>query len=95
LRTPRDTLLPPLILIDTPRKNFGSNAEDKQTSERVYRWMRRLQDSYKPAGFQMIVADNDIPAEAEQFNVIQFSYDKPLIDDVPHPGPDRVKTLGA
>jgi hypothetical protein len=95
LRTPRDTLLPPLILIDTPRKNFGSNAEDKQTSERVYRWMRRLQDSYKPAGFQMIVADNDIPAEAEQFNVIPFSYDKPLIDDVPHPGPDRVKTLGS
>jgi hypothetical protein len=95
LRAPHETLLPALMVIDTPRKNFGSNPEDKRTSERVYRWMRRLQDSYKPASFQLIVADNDIPAEAEQFNVITFSYDSPLIDDVPHPGPDLVKTLGA
>jgi hypothetical protein len=93
LRTPSDTLLPTLMLIDTPRKNFGSNPDDTKASERVYRWMRRLQDFYGTERFQLIVADNDIPAEAAQFNVTSLSYDHPLIDDLPHPGPDRVKTL--
>lgn len=93
LRATSETLLPSLMLIDTPRKNFGSNPDDSQTSERVYRWMRRLQDSYDPRSFQLIVADNDIPAEAEQFSVMSLSYDKPLIDDLAHPGPDHVTTL--
>lgn len=94
LRAPNETLLPSLMLIDTPRKNFGSNPDDTQASQRVYRWMRRLQVSYGNA-FQLIVADNDIPAEAEQFNVMSFSYEEPLIDDLAHPGPEQVKTIGS
>ena len=74
LRAPSETLLPSLMLINTPPKNFGSNPDDSQASERVYRWMRRLQDSYATGSFQLIVADNDIPTEAEQFNVMNFSY---------------------
>jgi hypothetical protein len=93
LRAPSETLLPSLMLIDTPRKNFGSNPDDSQASERVYRWMRRLQDSYPTGSFQLIVADNDIPTEAEQFNVMNFSYDEPLVDDLQHPGPENVTTL--
>jgi archaellum component FlaC len=93
LRAPSETLLPSLMLIDTPRKNFGSNPDDSHASERVYRWMRRLQDSYPTGSFQLIVADNDIPAEAEQFSVMSFSYDEPLVDDLPHPGPENVTTL--
>jgi hypothetical protein len=95
LRAPQETLLPLLMLIDTPRKNFGSNPDDRHTSERIYRWMRRLQDTYGAGAFQLIVADNDIPVEAEQFNVKSFSYEQPLIEDLRHPGPDAVQTLGS
>jgi hypothetical protein len=95
LRVPTETLLPGLMVIDTPRKNFGSNVDDSSTSNRIYRWLWTLQRVYGASAFQLIVADNDIPPEAQQFNLLRFSYDAPLIDDLPHPGPDRVKTLGS
>jgi hypothetical protein len=81
------------MVIDTPRKNFGSDPDDRRAADRIYRWMRRLTDTYDRSSFQLILADNDIPPHAEEFNVIRFSYAQPLIDDVPHPGPDAVETL--
>ena len=93
LRAPAETRLPPLILIDTPRKNFGSDVDDASAAVRIYNWIRRLQDSYGAERFQLIIADNDVPSEARSLHEIRLSYSKPLIDDLPHPGPEAVQTL--
>ena len=93
LRVPSETHLPLLSIIDTPRKNFGSHPDDRRAADRIYRWLRRLQDRYSAGAFQLIVADNDVPTEAAEFPTRRLSYDKPLIDDLPHPGPDAVETL--
>lgn len=93
LRVPAQTHLPRFMVIDSPRKNFGADAEDRGAADRIYRWMRRLRDQYGASSFQLIVADNDIPVEANEFHIMRLSYERPLIDDLPHPGPDAVKTL--
>jgi uncharacterized protein YoxC len=93
LRAGSETHLPRFMIIDTPRKNFGSDPEDRRAADRIYRWLRRLTASYGSSAFQLIVADNDIPPDAEEFNIIRLSYEEPLITDLPHPGPDAVETL--
>lgn len=93
LRAPAQTHLPRFMVIDSPRKNFGADAEDRSAADRIYRWLRRLQDRYGSSSFQLLVADNDIPPEADEFRVMRLSYGRPLIDDLPHPGPDAVKPL--
>jgi hypothetical protein len=93
LRVPAETYLPPMMLIDTPRKNFGADEDDASAAVRIYNWIGRLRDSYGSSRFQLIIADNDIPAEARDFHAIRLSYARPLLDDLPHPGPELVSTL--
>jgi hypothetical protein len=92
LRVPEETHLPRLMVIDSPMKNFGSGKDDLGYSHRLYRWLWALQRERGASEFQLIIADNAIPNEAEEFKVHRLSYEKPLIDDLPHPGPD-VETL--
>lgn len=92
LRVPEETLLPSMMIIDSPMKNFGAGQDDLNYSHRFYRWLWALQQERGANRFQLIIADNEIPQEGEQFNVRRFSYEEPLIDDLPHPGP-QVRTL--
>jgi AAA domain len=92
LRVPEETHLPSLMVIDSPMKNFGAGEDDLSYSHRLYRWLWALQKERGANRFQLIIADNEIPAEAEEFNIRRLSYEEPLIDDLPHPGP-KVKTL--
>lgn len=92
IRVPSESHLPRLMVIDSPMKNFGAGTVDLSYSDRLYRWLWALQRERGARNFQLILADNEVPAEAEQFNVRRFSYEEPLIDDLPHPGPS-VKTL--
>ena len=88
----RDTLLPALLILDTPRKNLGVG--DQALAVRIYRQVDALATTY-PNGFQMIVADNDPPTgKLARSKTIELTYEQPLIPDVEHPGPD-VETLSA
>lgn len=83
-----DTLLPSLLILDTPRKNLGANDSDRAMGERIYRRIQTLIDAYRGT-VQFIVADNDVP-QAGNWDIHHFDYDSPLIRHVAHPGPDAV-----
>jgi len=75
------TYLPPFIVIDSPRKNFGSNEEDAESMRRFCRtlWARRAQRT--GTDFQVIVADNDSPSEErDQFELLELDRNHPLVD---------------
>jgi hypothetical protein len=85
--------LPTLMIVDSPRKNVGENEDDRAVADAIYRRFRLLQDaSQRP--FQLIVADNDLPASTREWLVdpIQLTYSDPLVPGVEHPGED-VETL--
>lgn len=88
-------LLPGLLIIDGPRTSLGDTVEDRAAGERLYRRFRLLADAYPDA--QIIVADNGyptLPAGTRPVNVITLTYDKALLQDVPHPGQGKVPTVG-
>jgi len=90
----RTILMPYLLIIDSPRKNLGQREEDESLAGRLYRRLRILVDTYG-ARSQLIVADNDSRYHEEWFsNVIELSYERPLIPDLHHPGPtvDTIST---
>lgn len=80
-----DTLLPQLLVIDTPRKNLGANPNDREMGSRIYRRIRTLVDAYRN-DVQFVVADNDVPEDADWFKAYRFSYEQPLLPHVLHPG---------
>jgi hypothetical protein len=52
------------------------------------------QVSVVPGRVQFIVADNQLPADyLREFTELRFSYERPTINTVPHPGPARVELL--
>jgi DNA repair exonuclease SbcCD ATPase subunit len=80
------TLLPSLLILDTPRKNLG--ARDQALADRIYRRVAVIADAYD-ARFQMIIADNDpAPVSVKTAASVELSYDLPLIPDLEHPGPE-------
>ena len=86
-----DTLLPLLLVLDSPRKNIGA-ISDKSIGQRIYHRFRHLQDSY-PDKFQLIAAENDPPPYISEFATINLSYERPLIPWLKHPGEGRVKPI--
>src|SRR6266508_100188 len=86
------TLLPPLLIIDSPRKNLGSGPDDTAISFQIYRHFQRLAGAYGD-NFQLIVADNDVPPAMRDLTSFTLDYDHPLIPDVQHPGEGRVETI--
>lgn len=83
----RATLLPALLIMDTPRKNLGSGL-DQALAARMYRRVAALADAY-PGAFQLVLADNDPPpVPIPRSSTIELSYEDPLIPDLAHPGPD-------
>ncbi len=75
------TYLPPFMMIDSPRKNFGSNEDDAASMARCYRLLGTMTQLRSPIGFQVIVADNDSPsADRDRFSQIELSREQKLID---------------
>lgn len=87
----RDTLLPQLLVLDTPRKNLGSNPNDKDMGGRIYQRIRTLVDA-SPDDVQFIIADNDLPDDADWIKAHRFTYDQPLLPHVLHPGEEAALT---
>ena len=79
------TLLPTLLILDTPKKNLGASPEDRALSERIYGRIRTLCDAYG-ARVQFLIADNDVPGSSDWITRIHLDYDQPLIAHVAHPG---------
>ncbi|MCO5293474.1 MAG: hypothetical protein M9882_01015 [Homoserinimonas sp.] len=88
-------LLPGFLMLDGPRTSLGTTAEDLGAGERLYYRLSLLAEAYPDA--QIIIADNGLPASTAfgntRPNVIELSYQTPLLRDVPHPGPG-VPTIG-
>ncbi|MGV9386501.1 hypothetical protein ACWDRB_62620 [Nonomuraea sp. NPDC003707] len=57
-----NVLLPSLLIIDSPRKAIGTVDRDRELGRRIYTRLATLARAYKDR-IQLIVADNDIPAE--------------------------------
>jgi hypothetical protein len=99
-----DSRLPRFMIIDSPRKNFGSGTADREHAGRIYERILSMQQVSQMGAaalarpFQLIVADNDVPERfARQIGrgrIHRLSYESPLIQDLDHPGPD-VDTIGA
>jgi AAA domain len=81
----RDVLTPSFLMLDSIRKDYGAGAKDLARAERIYTYLRGLQDARRQPGalaadFQLIVVDNDLPSEFEKaFNTILIDPDRPLI----------------
>lgn len=85
-----DTLLPQLLILDTPRKNLGFNDNDREMGDRIYNRIQTLVDAYG-SEVQFIIADNDLPRGWDGFSRIHVDYRRPLIPHVIHPGEDAVR----
>lgn len=79
--------LPTLQIIDSPRKNVGSDVLDGSVVSAIYKRLRTLQDASRD-GFQVIFVDNDMPADARRWVTthIALDYDDPLVPGVRHGG---------
>ena len=87
------SLLPLFSIIDSPRKNIGSeNPDDRAKGEKIYRRLAAMNGAQGDQ-FQMIVADNDPPPSPERFHTLTFTYAKPFVPWVRHPGPDSVTPI--
>jgi predicted nucleic acid-binding Zn-ribbon protein len=81
----REILTPSFLMLDSIRKDSGSEGRDLVRAEHIYTYLRTLQDSRNSPGalaadFQLIVVDNDLPGEFESaFNVMRIDPDNPLI----------------
>lgn len=85
-----DTYLPAFLLLDSPRLALNT-AED--IAAQMYRRLA-TQVAVKPGRLQFIVADNELsPEYGREFTEISFSYDRPTVGTVAHPGPAHVVTL--
>ena len=82
------TYVPSILIIDSPRRNLGSNAIDKALAQRIYEHFQKLAEARISAGldarpFQLIIADNDLPSVPIQgIRQIRFDHDKPFVPGV-------------
>ena len=84
---------PTLLIIDTPQLALNAQVP---LNNAVYHRLSTQQDVGKRGEVQLIIADNTVPAAYERaFAQEEFSYARPTISSVPHPGPARVKTIHA
>lgn len=94
----RDISMPGFLMIDGPRTSLGSTPDDVAAGNRLYYRLSLLAQAYPDA--QIIVADNGVPSDSEVFGrdrptLIELTYDRPLLQDVAHPGQGSVPTIGS
>ena len=86
----RDTLYPGFMLIDSPRTSLNDN---DTLSAALYRRLVTIADAAE-GRVQLIIGDNELPASYHRdYDQIDFSYDRPTIQSVPHPGVENVARL--
>ena len=82
---------PTLLIIDTPQLALNAQVP---LNNAVYHRLSTQQDVGKRGEVQLIIADNAIPGAYEHaFTEEEFSYARPTISSVAHPGPAGVKTI--
>jgi hypothetical protein len=79
------TPLPGILFIDGLTSNVGHEGFDLQRVHDVYGYLGGVSQRHGEQ-LQLIVADNDVPLEAQEFIRVRLSEDRRLI---PMPGPDR------
>uniref|UniRef100_UPI003F4907B4 hypothetical protein n=1 Tax=Nonomuraea sp. CA-252377 TaxID=3240003 RepID=UPI003F4907B4 len=81
-----DVLLPNLLIIDSPRKAIGTVDRDRDLGHRIYARMATLAKAYKDR-IQLIVADNDIPAEfVTRRNTIALTSERSAVPGITNTG---------
>ncbi|MEU4424798.1 hypothetical protein AB0F81_29610 [Actinoplanes sp. NPDC024001] len=79
-------LLPGLLIIDSPRKAIGTGDRDRELGRRIYARLVTLAEAYKDR-IQLIVADNDIPAEhVTSRNMIELTSERSTVPGVTNTG---------
>lgn len=82
----RDTRIPSLLVLDSPRKNLGATAPDQFHAGQFYRWISTLVAAHQDRS-QIIVADNDPPLQGVEIaEEIDVSHDSPTVPGLSHPG---------
>ncbi|MGK3091819.1 AAA family ATPase [Streptomyces sp. WAC01490] len=86
----RDVPYPTFLLIDSPRLALN---EEQDLSSGLYQRLVTLAEA-NPGRLQIIIADHALPAEyRKDYAEIDFSYTKPTISSIKHPGKGVVKPL--
>lgn len=86
----RDVPYPTFLLIDSPRLALN---EEQDLSSGLYRRLVTLAEA-NAGRVQMIIADHALPATyRKDYTEIDFSYTKPSISTIKHPGKGVVKPL--
>ena len=81
-----DVLLPSLLIIDSPRKAIAAGDRDRELGRRIYARLVTLAEAYKDR-IQLIVADNDIPAElVTTRNTIELTSERSTVPGVTNTG---------
>ncbi|QKG20177.1 Hypothetical protein ACTIVE_1814 [Actinomadura verrucosospora] len=79
------TYIPDILFIDSPRKNLGRNATDRDFANRIISCLLRFQQECADAGhpFQLILVDNDTPAVPTfDSRRISLCHDSPFIPGI-------------
>lgn len=86
----RDTSYPAFLLLDSPR--LALNAEQDIAGQMYRRFATQV--AVTPGRLQFIVADNELPAGVgPDASELTFSYARPTVSTIEHPGPAHVQTL--
>jgi hypothetical protein len=86
----QDCPYPAFLLMDSPR--LALNTAEDIAGQMYRRFVTQV--GVAPGRLQFIVADNQLPATyGREFTQLEFSYQRPTIATVSHPGPARVKPL--
>ncbi|GAA1525745.1 hypothetical protein GCM10009730_37880 [Streptomyces albidochromogenes] len=86
----RETSYPAFLLIDSPRLALNT---EKDLSAALYRRLVTLAEANR-GKLQLIIADNELPAAyRKDYAEIDFSYKKPTVATIRHPGKGAVKPL--
>ncbi|MCX5055114.1 AAA family ATPase [Streptomyces sp. NBC_00474] len=86
----RDVPYPMFLLIDSPRLALN---EEQDLSAGLYRRLVTLAEANE-GRVQLIIADHALPAAyRKDYDEIDFSYKKPTISSIRHPGKGNVKPL--
>ena len=93
--------MPSVIILDSPRTSLGNTPGDIHAGWRLYYRMHLLALAWPDC--QLIVADNGLPQIPRNMrqvfmkatNVIELTYEQPLLSDIHHPGRENVETVGS
>lgn len=82
----REVLTPSFLMLDSIRKDSGSGFQDLARSDRIYSYLRTLQElrgggpQALARNFQLLVVDNDLPSKFErEFHTLRIDPESPLV----------------